>query len=528
MCDQRLAPWALVRFLSAAALLLASAAYAAAQETHAQSINFRVTATTQRLEIIVNTSRILTLDQNVPRIFVANPELVRATPLSPNQIQISALRPGVTQVNMWDEQQRLFTVDVVIRPDARELEDLLKTEFPDASLKLRPLSQSVVISGNVPTPEMVTRIVTVARDYYPNVINNMYVGGVQQVLLHVKVIEVSRSKLLQCGIDWSSIGPDGFIVAAHSGLGNPAAAGSGFGDTVRVGLVHGDGEFFGFLDLLRQKNLAKLLSEPTVVTVSGRPATVNVGGEFPIIVPQSLGTVSIEYRPFGTRVDFVPIVLGDSRIRLEVRPQVTERDDANGVNGIPALTTRYVDTAAEMQAGQTLALAGLLQHRVEAENRGIPVLAEIPWVGAAFRRVEERVNEVELLFLVRPELVDALNPCEVPPCGPGQFTTSPDCCEMFGRGYIEVPKCCDGDTCGNGAGASPVGLTPGSGFETYSPGVSYPAEQPGLLPPSTPLAPHSNPQGANNRSSRNSVVPASAKIAEPGFIGPLGYDVLKK
>jgi pilus assembly protein CpaC len=527
MFDQRLAPWALVRLLPAAALLVACSAPLAAQETPAQSINYRVTATTQRLEIIVNTSRILTLDKNVPRVFVANPELVRATPLSPNQIQISALRPGVTQVNMWDEQQRVFTVDVIVRPDARELEDLLKTEFPDASIKLRPLSQSVVISGNVPTPEMVTRIVTVARDYYPNVINNMYVGGVQQVLLHVKVIEVSRSKLHQCGIDWSSVGPDGFIVAAHSGLGNPTAPASGFGDTVRVGLVEGDHSFFGFLDVLRQKNLAKLLSEPTVVTVSGRPATVNVGGEFPIIVPQSLGTVSIEYRPFGTRVDFVPIVLGDGKIRLEVRPQVTERDDANGVNGIPALTTRYVDTAAELRAGQTLALAGLLQHRVEAENRGVPVLSEVPWLGAAFRRVEERVNEVELLFLVRPELVDALDPCEVPPCGPGQFTTSPTCTEMFGRGYLEVPKCCDDGSCAGGAGASPVGMGgPVNGFEAYSPDVMYPAD-PGLLPPSTPLSPP-NPQGANNRSSRNAVIPASAKIAEPGFIGPLGYDVLKK
>jgi pilus assembly protein CpaC len=207
---------------------------------------------------------------------------------------------------------------------------------------------------------------------------------------------------------------------------------------------------------------------------------------------------------------------------------VTERDDANGVNGIPALTTRYVDTAAELQAGQTLALAGLLQHRVEAENRGIPVLADIPWVGAAFRRVEERVNEVELLFLVRPELVDALNPCEVPPCGPGQFTTTPDCCESFGRGYIEVPKCCDDGSCASGVGASPVGMAPVSGYETLSPGISIPADQPGLLPPGAPQIQGANPQGANNRSARNMVTPASAKIAEPGFIGPLGYDVLKK
>ncbi|MBW3596235.1 MAG: pilus assembly protein N-terminal domain-containing protein, partial [Planctomycetes bacterium] len=162
MCHNRLAPSYRLPLAAAWMLLFAGATLASAQEG-ATPINYRVTAATQRLEMVVNTSRILTLDQDVPRVFVSNPDLVRATPLSTNQIQISALQPGVTQVNMWDAEERVFTVDVVVRPDARELEDLLRTEFPEASLKLRPLSQSVVVSGNVPTPEMVSRIVTVAR-----------------------------------------------------------------------------------------------------------------------------------------------------------------------------------------------------------------------------------------------------------------------------------------------------------------------------------------------------------------------------
>ncbi len=539
MADYRLAPLALVRLTLGFAVLGSCASLAHGQATPlappaaqgavpAQSITYRINSASQRLEMIVNTSRILTLDQNVPRVFVNNPDLVRATPLSPNQIQVSAMRPGVTQVNMWDEQQRVFTVDVIVRPDARELEDLLKTEFPDASLTLRPLSQSVVVSGNVPTPEMVSRIVTVAKDYYPNVINNMYVGGVQQVMLHVKVMEVSRSKLRQLGVDWAAIGKDFFVVSTPSGIGNAGVlqggTPAGFGDTFRFGIIGNDTAFFGFLDALRQKNLAKLLSEPTIVTVSGRPATVNVGGEFPIIVPQSLGTVSIEYRPFGTRVDFVPLVLGNGRIRLEVRPQVTERDDANGVNGVPALTTRYVDTAAEMQAGQTLALAGLIQHRVESENRGIPVLAEIPWVGSAFRRVEERVNEVELLFLVRPEFVDALDPCEVPPCGPGEFTTTPNNTELYMRGYNEVPKCCDNGACETTGGAVPVG-----GYETYPGAMSAPVMTPNYSTPGVEApAALGDPYLGNNRSPATGAGVVSAPSAQPQFIGPLGYDVLKK
>ena len=111
-------------------------------------------------------------------------------------------------------------------------------------------------------------------------------------------------------------------------------------------------------------------------------------------MPQGLGTVSIEYKPFGTRVDFVPIVLGNGNLRLEVRPQVSEIDESRSVTinniTVPGLRTRWVDTAVEMKAGQTLALAGLVQERVESENKGMPWLADLPWVGAPFRRVEER------------------------------------------------------------------------------------------------------------------------------------------
>ena len=201
------------------------------------------------------------------------------------------------------------------------------------------------------------------------------------------------------------------------------------GETISFGIVNGDNAFFGFLEALRENNLAKVLAEPTLVTVSGRSASFNSGGEFPILVPQSLGTIAIEYKQFGTRVDFVPIVLGNGNIRLEVRPQVSELDNANGVtiNGtrVPGLRTRWVDTAVEMKAGQTLALAGLIQTRIEAQNRGIPWLADLPWAGAAFRRVEEQKNEIELVVTVRPELVDALDPHEVPTCLPGRADHQP-------------------------------------------------------------------------------------------------------
>ncbi len=200
-----------------------------------------------------------------------------------------------------------------------------------------------------------------------------------------------------------------------------------------------------------ENDLIKILAEPQLTTISGRPASFNSGGEFPIIVPQSLGTVSIEYRQYGTRVDFVPIVLGNGNLRLEVRPQVSEIDASRSVVinniSVPALRTRWVDTAVEMKAGQTLALAGLLQ-----TTRGIPeprtaVAGRSALVRRPLPTREEEVNEVELLILVTPEFVEAADPEELPPCGPGESTTTPNDVELYFRGYMEVPKCCEDGSC---------------------------------------------------------------------------------
>lgn len=514
------------RLLAVVALSVACASAANGQDTATQPVHFRVEGESQRLEMIVNTSRILTLERNVPRLLVNNPEIVKASPLSPNQIQISAVKPGVTQVNVWDDRQNVHSIDVLVLGDARELENLLKSEFPEAALKIRPLSTSVVISGYVPNAEMVGRIVRMAEDYYQNVINNMTVGGVQQINLHVKVMEVSRTKLRRLGVDWANVNGNDFIVQSVSGLVAAGASQGGTiaglgGDTIRFGVLTQPNTFAAFIEALRKDNLVKVLAEPTLTTVSGRPASFNSGGEFPIIVPQSLGTVSVEYREFGTRIDFVPIVLGNGNIRLEVRPQVSEIDPTRSVSinniNVPGLRTRWVDTGVELKAGQTLALAGLIQNRTEAENKGLPVLADLPWVGAAFRRVEHQNNEIELVILVTPEFCEALDPEEVPACGPGERTTSPDDCDLYGRGYLEVPKCCDGNGCADCQG--------GAGRETHvhtAPGVAVPDQGHGdhgsaPVPPPSDGVRRSGKSGAGPISKRPSATPKpGAKLSAAG------------
>jgi len=162
-----------------------------------------------------------------------------------------------------------------------------------------------------------------------------------------------------------------------------------------------------------------------------------------------------------------------------VRPDITEIDPSlrDTVTGVPGFRQRTADTAVEMKAGQTLAIAGLVFTREDSDNRGIPWLADLPWAGIPFRRVSNLRNDVELLIFVTPEFVEAMDPDEVPPCGPGQLTTTPTDCELFGRGYIEVPKNCPGGNCGAGAGGMlGPGINGGYGpaYETLPPTMQAP------------------------------------------------------
>ena len=166
----------------------------------------------------VNTSRILTLDQKIPQAQVNNPEVLQITALGPNQIQISAKKAGVTQVNLWSDDKQIYTVDVIVQPDARELAEMLKAQFPSASLKVVPVASSVMISGYVDQPEEVNHVIRIAEEYYPKVINNITVSGVQQVLLHVRVMEVSRTKLRTLGFDFAKITGNNMVASSVAGL----------------------------------------------------------------------------------------------------------------------------------------------------------------------------------------------------------------------------------------------------------------------------------------------------------------------
>lgn len=464
----------------------------------------KIESPVERMELIVKTSRILSLGDRIPRFQVHNEEVLGATPVSENQIQIFAKTPGTTQVNLWDTEDKLYTIDVTIVADAREVEGILNSQLPLASLKVMPINESAIVSGYVTSVDDVDRAVAIIEQFYKVVINNIEVVGVQQVLLHTKIMEVSRTKLRQLGIDWSLSDTNFAVLNGPSELLNvPAGLQEGAGDTLgfvpfggatnlRVAI---GGEFESFVEALDEQKLVKLLAEPTVVATHGRPARFTVGGRVPNIIPGNDGQLQVSYEDYGTSIDFLPFVVGPGRIRLEVRPEVSEPDPSRSVTinntNVSAFTARYVETAVEMQAGQTFALAGLLQTRVDSIVKRTPFLGHLPYIGALFRNVQDQHNEIELLIMVTPELVDAMDPYEVPRGGPGTNSDVPDGHEFYFNGHIEVPNLKGDDCYQSGGECYPSEATPQGGSVIYEDstllpgGLGMKASQPSS---STPVA----------------------------------------
>jgi pilus assembly protein CpaC len=500
------------------------------------SIVYKVKNTDDRLEMIVHSTRILTTEQKIIQIEPGNRELIDMATLSPTQVQITAKATGVTELRLWDESKTEYAISIRVVADTRELAMVLRNAFPDCSLKVTPVGTAVLISGYVDKNEYIDRIITIAGEYYPKVINGMTVSGVQQVLLHTKVMEVSRTKLRNLGFDWAKITGSNYVTSGPSGLlsdANPGALTNppslfrtATPGTFAFNVGGGNMAFFGVLNALREDNLMKIMSEPTLVAISGQQASFNSGGKIPVPTPQSLGTLSIEWQNYGTQIKFLAIVLGNGRIRLQVQPLISELDSSTSTTiagtTVPGIKSRDVDTWVEITAGQTLALAGLVQSRTEAFNSGIPWIGDLPYLGAAFRQVREEKNEVELLILVTPELIDPMANDEVPPCGPGMETTSPSDVDLYMKGHLEVPRCPQGNGCEKNSGSAGDGSCGSS--RDGSNGEQVPT------PPSSEGGARRGPQTRYSPTRSNdaaSPAPPTSRNGPPGFIGPVGYDVVK-
>jgi pilus assembly protein CpaC len=292
----------------------------------------------------------------------------------------------------------------------------------------------------------------------PQIINLLQIPPGQQVLLKVRVAELNRTALREIGADILTIDPStGDIVgtqiggAVVSGLGTLAgglaasASGQSSGNTTAFGIFpSGDWEIL--FRALRRNSVVTVLAEPVLVAMSGHRASFLAGGEFPVTVPQAGGAgstaVTVQFKPFGTQLDFVPFVLDDETIRLSVRPEVSNIDQEVGVTlvsggtPVPGTNTRSAETTVELREGQTLAMAGLLQVTEAGGTSRIPLLGDLPFVGPLFSSTTHRREERELLVMVTPYIVAPMEEHEIPPL-PGQEIQAPNDLEFYLLNRIE-------------------------------------------------------------------------------------------
>jgi pilus assembly protein CpaC len=434
-----------------------------------------------KIKLRVRRSMLLRTKVDIYRTAIVDEAVCDIVQFTPREVSIIGRAVGQTHVTFWfdDPAMAPLTYLVEVKPDAEQvkadedkyalLENVINEMFPDSKIHLVIVADKLLVKGQAKDSEEAAQIMTIVRAQAGirggvggvggfgglgegaatpvlslqatggnpgpayQIINMLRVPGVQQVALKVKIAELNRSAARGFGVDLDaninfSDSVEGSKLFLSSLLNASNAGGTSLltsfsGDDVSIGIRY-----------LQQRGVVRLLSEPTLVTLSGRPATFIAGGEFavPTIVGSvGLNAVTTDFRAFGAIISFLPTIVDKDRVRLQVAPEFSQINTDLSVNGTPGLNVRAATTTVEMREGQTLAIAGLLEDTYKATNVG-----DLPGLAQIFGRRDTTRSETELIILVSPELVHPMEPEEVPPL-PGFDVTEPNACQFFLCGEIE-------------------------------------------------------------------------------------------
>lgn len=442
---------------------------------------------------------------------------------------------GDAKVTLIDGKGLSKVFKVRIRPSVEYLERLLERQFPTAHLKITAGGDNLLfVEGTVETPGDVTAVVGLLENFIGRagrVINTIRVAGPTQIQLEVCIARVDRQVLRELNFNFLAADKNFFLGNQIGNLigvpgvllrgGDATGGGKVFqpstnqgqvltpSSTLFFGLTRNSSQFFGFLDFLQRNGAVKVLANPTLVTMNGRPADFLVGGEQPVPVVVFAGGTSapsVQFKTFGTRLTFIPVLLGEGKIRLDVLPEVSTVNFSAGINAgagniVPQFVTQRVHTTVEMESGQTLCLGGLLQTEIESSVEKIPVLGDVPYLGAAFRKVSHNKRNTELIVVVTPRRVDPMRDCQQPPLLPGREVRNPTDAELYLHGQIESPLDSAGKkvglrhpaNCPDSVPFGPSGLELSAPWEITpvltSPGTSGGTGGPVPVPVLTPIPP---------------------------------------
>jgi pilus assembly protein CpaC len=432
------------------------------------------------LKLVVGKSIIVESPEAVKRVSLTDPKISDAIVLTAHQIYLTGKDAGVTNLTLWGSNDKVLSIfDLEVSPDLSRLKESLHEVLPDEKgIRVTTSHDNITLSGSVSSTASLSQVLSLAgayapkdKDKNPKIINMLEIAGINQVMLEVRVSEMSKSLIKRLGFNFNYIGNSGRtfgvstlnnLTSLSSGVaGIPAQSPSGTSTLLpdagfpasaltmsnQVGLILrflGKGATWtNFIDALKEDGLIKVLAEPTLITLSGKTANFLAGGEFPIPVPQSSsggGTViTVEYKPFGVALKFSPVVLSSGKINMQVTPEVSDLDFSNAIvlQGfvIPSITTRRVSTDIELADGQTFAIAGLLRSDVRQLVTKFPVLGDLPILGALFRSTSFQKNESELVITVTPHLVKPIDMTKQ--TLPTDQYVEPDDLEFFLLGKLE-------------------------------------------------------------------------------------------
>jgi pilus assembly protein CpaC len=396
-----------------------------AHEVMARDMAIRLdTSAPQKISLMVGKSLVIESPRALKRVSLAAPAFADAIVLTPRQVNITGKAPGLTNLILWEDENNFSTFDLEVYPDIVRLKEKLHEILPqEENIKVSSSSDAITLSGTVSNAANLSRVLAVAGPF-GKVVNLLDVGGVQQVMLEVRVSEIQKSLMRRLGFNFSFISANGKQIGLSllNNLVKLPSSDEGFpakplvvSDNINAiyQFSSNGASWTGFIDALKGEGLLTVLAEPTLTALSGQTASFNAGGELPIPEASGLGTTSVKYKKFGVGLSFTPTVLSDGKISMKVVPRVSELDFSNAIVSsgfvIPAFTEREVSTVVELGDGQSFAVAGLLSENVTETVNKFPFLGDIPILGALFRSSAFKKNETELVVIVTPHLVKPLD-----------------------------------------------------------------------------------------------------------------------
>ncbi len=391
----------------------------------------------QSLHLVVGHSMFLHTVRRLRRVYISNPTALASLTSSPNEVLVTAKAPGVSSLVVWDDVGQSSMYSISADADVDGLRAAIEAALPRDLIQVSVLQNKISLDGGVLSQAESDEAVKLAQIYTKDIANGLIIDPPheKQVSLKVRIVEVDRTKLAQFGINFLSGGKNTAAITtgqftSFGGLavGNTTPAVNGIAVSNPLNLFLYNQEFNVGLAIsdLEQKQVMQILAEPTITAISGEKASFLSGGEFPFPVVQGgtggFTSVTVQFRPYGVKVDFTPIVNPDNTIRLHVAPEVSALDYTNEVvisgYDIPALSTRRAETEVELRSGQSFAISGLLDHRLTDAFNRMPGLASIPILGEFFRSKNTTKTLVELMVIVTPTIVNPLADSTPPPMPP--------------------------------------------------------------------------------------------------------------